>query len=151
MTTNRWGILFVKLIYQLILDIWESQNQDGHMLNDRDESQLSRQRILDQIIALQQSNPEVRYCDRDFIFCPIEMLEKYSLANLVSWHKSACSILKAQKKYRGPQQSIRDLFQAPLRPTIASVNPPTPPPAPNLSPIFPVPPPAPNLASVPHR
>ena len=93
MTMDRWGITVVKMLYQLGLDIWESRNADGHFLNERNESQLARQRILDKIVALQESNPAVRYCDQDFIFCSIEVLEKYSLGNLVSWHNDRKSVV----------------------------------------------------------
>ena len=116
MSTDRWGKLLIGKIFKLFLDIWECRNAEGHVSNERNESQLSRKRILDKIRARQESNPEVRYCDRDFIFCSMENLEKYSLGSVLSWHRSALSILRAQQKYRIPQNSIRDLF--PVQPPI---------------------------------
>lgn len=72
MTTSRWRIIAVTRIFQLFLDIWIARNIDGHHLTEKHESQLSRQQIFNQITTLQESNPEVRYCDQEFIFCPIE-------------------------------------------------------------------------------
>ena len=71
MTMDRWGKIIIKRLFQLMLDIWECRNREGHCSNDRNESQLSRQRLLDKIEAMQDSNPDLRYCDRDFVFCPM--------------------------------------------------------------------------------
>lgn len=104
MATDRWGQTLIKMIFQLFLDIWISRNHDGHYLTDRNESQLSRERLIIKIIELQESNPEVRYCNRDFVFCPMETLENYSVGNLTSWLRAAKSIIKAQKQYRTTHQ-----------------------------------------------
>ena len=101
------------MVFQLFLNIWDMRNKAGHNLNDRQESQLSRQRILDKIIALQDSAPEVRYCDRDFVFYDMDTLQAYSLGNLTAWYNSACKIVRAQKQYNICHPSIRDIF--PLR------------------------------------
>jgi hypothetical protein len=131
MTVNRWGKLVICMIFQLVLDIWERRNHEGHVVNVNNESQLSRQRIMAKIVALQESNPEVRYCDRDFVFCPIETIERYLLANLISWHTSARSIIEAQKKYRKPQRSIRDFFPVHVLPVTQILSPAVPPPDPD--------------------
>ena len=123
MTAERWGKTLITMIFQLMLDIWDQRNKDGHHLVYKNESQLSRQRILDMIIALQESQPEVRYCDRDFVFCPLETLEQYTLGNLLSWYKSACSIIQAQKQYVNRQRSIRDIFPVMQTATDSSTSP----------------------------
>jgi hypothetical protein len=120
MTTSRWGIIVVSQIYQLFLDIWIPRNIDGHHLTEKYESQLSRQ--FNKITTLQESNPEVRYYDRDFSFCPIESLENYSLSNLKSWYQPACSIIKAQQKYRSQQRPDSDYFPVVLPSNIQHLN-----------------------------
>lgn len=67
MTSDWWGKIIVRMLFQLFLDVWEVRNRDGHYLNAKHESRLTRQRIMDKIMALQESDPEVRYCDRDFV------------------------------------------------------------------------------------
>ena len=41
----------------------------------------------------------------------METLEKYSLCNLLSWHRQAVSIIKRQKQYERDQPDIRDALQ----------------------------------------
>ena len=110
MTAERWGKIVIVMIFQLVIDIWTQRNKDGHQLTEKNESEFSRQRILDMIQSLQESAPAVRFCDRDFVYCSMDTLNQYSLGNLLSWYKSACSIVKAQQRYENRQQSIRDIF-----------------------------------------
>lgn len=111
MTALIWGRKLVKLIFNYILDLWKSRNQVAHQTNDRNESKLSRQRILDKIATLQATTPSVRYCDRHFIYQPMEILEQYSLCSLTSWHRQAVSIIKRNKQYAPANQDIRTALQ----------------------------------------
>ena len=135
MTPDIWGKTIVKMIFRFVLDIWIQRNLDGHHLNNKHELQLSRDRILQKIRSLQESNPEVRYCDRDFVYCPIDTLEKHSLANLLSWHRAAVSIVKNQKQYRIRHPSVREFF--PLISSRQQSNAPAPPPEPDPVPFVP--------------
>jgi hypothetical protein len=110
MTALIWGRTFVKLCFQLVIDLWLCRNTIAHQPNDRNESCLTRQRILAKIEALISSNPEVRTCDRHFIFQPMSTIETFSLCNLISWHRQAVSIVKTQKKYASTHVDIRTAF-----------------------------------------
>ena len=131
MTMDRWGKILIKRLFQLMLNIWDCRNGEAHISNDRNESQLARRRLLDKIRALQESNPTIRYCDRDFVFCPLEILEQYKLGNLESWYRAICSILRAQQKYSSNQSSIRASFPVVPQAPIHTVNTPIPPPEPD--------------------
>lgn len=146
MTMDRWGQTIINMMFRLILDIWQQRNLDAHQPTENNESQLSRERILDKIQALQDSNPDVRHCDRQFVICPMETLSQYSIGNLFAWYRAAKSIIKAQKPNRSRQPAISAIF-----PTVANLerqrNPdlPVPPPEPDPDPAAPSPLPAPNL------
>ena len=148
MTIDRWGQTVITTMFRLILEIWQQRNIDGHQLTEQNESQLSRQRILDKIIALQASNPDVRHCDRQFVICPMDVLDQYSIGNLMAWYRAAQSIINAQKvkqKVKRPrQQSILAMF--PTADTTFTSNPdtPAPDPEPDPDPVRPSPPPEPD-------
>ena len=135
MSIDRWGQTLIIKVFQLFLDIWQARNTDGHHLNEKNESQLTRQRIIDKITNLQESNPEVRHCDRPFVFCPMETLEQYSIGSLIAWHREAKNIIKAQKRYKTQHSSIRDFFPVHVtNPAIQNPVVPGPPPEPDPDP-----------------
>ena len=74
-----------------MLPLWDARNKTGHQYNSNNDSILIRQRLVGQIRALQESNPDVPYH-------PIEDLEKFSVSNLTAWHNAACSIIKVYKR-----------------------------------------------------
>jgi hypothetical protein len=148
MTANDWGDYLVNKIFELVLQSWLLRNSEAHVLNTNNESRLTRQRLIDQIIALQESSPDIRYCDRDFVYKSVIILEQYSLSSLRSWYWAAISIVKAndtRNRVSRRQQTIQQAFQTARFPVPTLVKPRSPSPAPNI--VAPgIPPPAPNLA-----
>lgn len=65
-----------------IIQTWLQRNDEAHVRNSANESRLIRERLMAQIIHLQESSPDIRYCDRDFVFKSPEVLAQYYLNNL---------------------------------------------------------------------
>lgn len=109
-----WGRQFVWYTFDIMLSLWDARNKTGHQYNSNNDSILIRQRLVDQICALKESNPNVLYHAWDFIYCPIEDLEKFSVSNLTAWHNAACSIIKIyklkQKKNASRSAACRSQF-----------------------------------------
>lgn len=74
MTVLRWGRKFNRYVFTLTLSIWKQRNLDGHTLTPLKESALTRERLLLHIQAIQDSNPEVAYQNRDFVFRSIDTI-----------------------------------------------------------------------------
>jgi hypothetical protein len=110
MTALIWGRTVTKLLFQFVLQLWQSRNNEAHLLNANKESILSRQRILANIEALQATNPTVRHCDQDFIYRDFSVLQTYSLSNLTSWYRMARSIIQQGKSRRPTSIDIRECF-----------------------------------------
>jgi hypothetical protein len=68
---------------------------------------LTRIRLIHQIETMQQSNPEVNHTERDFIYRPLQDLEKYTIYNLKAWHKQAMNIIRVTKKRIAPYSTNR--------------------------------------------
>ena len=92
MSAIVWGRRVNKEIFQLVMSLWRSRNNECHGLNK--ESPLTRSRLMAQITTLQKSQPDVSYTDRDFIHRPISDFDPYSLCNLKAWYKQATTIVK---------------------------------------------------------
>lgn len=129
MSALVWGRRVVKELFRLVLLIWNSRNEDAHGISNYNESPLTRSRLLHQIDIMQQSNPDVSYIERDFIFRPLPELEKYSVCNLKAWHKQATNIIRASKKriQTSSQRSVDSYFTSntsciPCRPMTAANN-----------------------------
>jgi hypothetical protein len=110
MSALVWGRTLVKTMFQFVLELWNQRNTEAHTPNANKESTLSRQRILDQIEALQASQPQVRHCVRDFVYRDFKLIKKYSLNNLLSWYRMATCIIKKEKGKRLPLIDIRSCF-----------------------------------------
>jgi hypothetical protein len=98
MTALTWGRKFSSLVFELVLNLWQLRNTDGHMSTRQQDSQLTRDRLMDKILALQQSNPNISCQERAFIHRPVDTLQNYSLVNLQAWHKMALNIIQASRK-----------------------------------------------------
>lgn len=94
MTALIWGRKFAGLMFQFILDVWKLRNEEAHLSWRHHESSLTRERLMAQIEALQSSNPDIEYSERDFIYKPLETLQGYSIRNLRGWYLMAMDIVK---------------------------------------------------------
>ena len=101
MTALTWGRKFVRLMYELVLKIWNQRNTDCHLSTNRHDSKLTRERLMANIEAMQASNPDIQHYDRVFVFRSMETLESYSLSNLQAWHRMAKNIIVASIKRTG--------------------------------------------------
>ena len=88
------------------MKLWAQRNTDAHLSTRQQDSQMSRDRLMAKIHALQESNPNISYQERAFVYRPIETLEAYSLANLQAWHKIALDVIRANKQ-REPKRHKR--------------------------------------------
>lgn len=76
----------------------------------------------------------------------MEILNQYSIGNLMAWYRAAQSIVKAQKSNNSRQPSISAIFPTvttQVRPS--NPDPPVPPPKPDPDPVQNLPPPAPDF------
>ena len=125
MSALMWGRKFVKLLFELTLQLWQQRNTDGHVVTSQNESPLARDRLLATIESMQRSNPDISYGDRVFVHRPIETLQAYSLLNLQAWHQMAKNIIQNNVKSNGRRtKSQRVRLQSIC--TNASVIPPVP-------------------------
>jgi hypothetical protein len=62
------------------------------------DSALTRERLLQRIAALQQSNPDIGYHHRDFIYRDPPVFQSYSNSNLRSWLNASESLKHMYKK-----------------------------------------------------
>jgi hypothetical protein len=98
MTALTWGRKFVRLMFDLVLQLWSQRNDDGHFSSRIHDSKLTRDRLMANIEAMQSSNPDIQHSDRVFIYKSIENLQTYSLSNLQAWYRMAKNIIMANKK-----------------------------------------------------
>lgn len=61
-----WGRRLIRLLFDISLQLWQQRNIDGHLLTPQHESTLTRIRLLQRIVFLQNSNPEIPHHHRDF-------------------------------------------------------------------------------------
>jgi hypothetical protein len=101
MTALTWGRKFVRLMYDLVLKIWAQRNADGHFSTKRQDSKLTRERLMANIEAMQLSNPNIQHYDRIFVFRSMETLDTYTLLNLQAWYRMAKNIIVANNKRNG--------------------------------------------------
>jgi hypothetical protein len=101
MTALTWGRKFVGLMYDLVLKIWNQRNTDVHFSNMRHDSKLTRDRLMANIEAMQNSNPDIQHQDRVYVYRSLETLETYSLLTLQAWNRMAKNIIAANKKGLG--------------------------------------------------
>lgn len=88
------GRKLVRYTFEIMLSLWVAINNTGHQYNSNNDSMLSRQQLVDQIHALQESTPVILYHAQDFIYGPVADIEKFSVSNLTAWYNAACSIIK---------------------------------------------------------
>jgi signal transduction histidine kinase len=114
MSALVWGRRVTKEIFQLVLMIWKSRNDGAHGISRTMESPLTRIRLMAQIVALQQSNPDVTYTERDFIYRSISDLETYSLCNLKAWYHQAVTVIKvSNNRTRTASKQFQNLSTIP--------------------------------------
>jgi hypothetical protein len=100
-TALTWGRKFVRLMFELVLQLWNQRNEDGHFSSRIHDSKLTRDRLMANIEAMQSSNPDIQPHDHVFIYKSIDKLQTYSLSNLQAWYRMAKNILAANKKRIG--------------------------------------------------
>lgn len=98
MTVANWGKMVVQQIFGFIIQTWLQRNDEAHVRKSANESRLTRERLMVQILHLQESSPDIRYCDRDFVFKEPEVLAQYSLNNLRALHRASLSIIRSNKR-----------------------------------------------------
>lgn len=98
MTALTWGRKFVRLMFDLVLQIWDQRNGEGHSSTKQHDSKLIRDRLMANITSMQASNPDILHHDQIFVYRPIETLESYSLSNLQAWYRMAKNIIASNRK-----------------------------------------------------
>lgn len=61
MTPLIWGRRIVRYTFELLLSLWNERNNTGHQHSSLKHSTLTRQCLIYQIIAIQESNPDTPY------------------------------------------------------------------------------------------
>jgi hypothetical protein len=61
MTSLIWGRRIVRYTFELFLSLCNERNNTGHQHSSHKDSALTRQRLIYQIIAIQESNPDTPY------------------------------------------------------------------------------------------
>jgi hypothetical protein len=118
MSALVWGRKVNWFIFDLMLAMWRKRNEEGYYSSSQKDSALTRERLLQRIAALQQSNPDIGYHHRDFIYCDPTVFQSYSNNNLRCWLNASESLKKMYKNaIDNDQQLTSRIFGFPTQMT----------------------------------